>query len=90
MRRQCYAHAIGLYTRPEIKADRMLHFVLMRRVFCRGVAGSRLPDRPTPEETSWDENFPPFLRGRNGLHQLALATDNHERIKGREIPVLTF
>lgn len=48
------------------------------------------PDQPTPEETSWDENFPPFLGGHNGLHQLALATDNHERIKGREIPVLSF
>lgn len=48
------------------------------------------PDRPTSEETSWDENFPPFLCGHNGLHQLALATDNHERVKGREIPVLSF
>ena len=47
------------------------------------------PDRPTPEETSWDENFPPFLRGLNVL-QIALATDNHERIKGREIPALSF
>ena len=43
------------------------------------------PDRPTPEETSWDENFPPFLRGHNGLHQLALATDNHENKRTRDI-----
>ena len=35
--RQSYAYAIGLYTRPEIKADRMLNFVLMRSAFCRGV-----------------------------------------------------
>ena len=28
---------IGLFSRPEIKAYRMLNFVLMRSAFCRGV-----------------------------------------------------
>ena len=28
---------IGLFTRPELKVDRMLNFVLMRSAFCRGV-----------------------------------------------------
>ena len=41
-RRQCDAYAIGLYTRPEQKADRMLNFVLMRSAFCRGVHDSSL------------------------------------------------
>ena len=41
VRRQCFAYAIGLYTRPDKKGDQMLNFVLMRIAFCRGVENTR-------------------------------------------------
>ena len=40
-RRQNYTYTVGLYTRPEIKVDRMLNFALMRSAFCRGFVLSK-------------------------------------------------
>ena len=64
--------------------------------FCLRLLDSR-PFTARPTDSGRDilgREFPAIStrpqRLNNGLRQLALETDNHERIKGREIPVLSF